>query len=124
MRSGWSWPGLDLMCVLTKKRSLDTGPSDKETPHGHEGRHQAMLGAEGVQQTTWSWRGAWTREELTLSTLGSQTSSLQNWEKTKLCVCATPSAVLCHTCPRKQTQHLLALPQPSSQRAAHAASPG
>ena len=28
MRSGWSWPGLNLMCVLTKK-SLDTGPADR-----------------------------------------------------------------------------------------------
>lgn len=29
---------------------------------------QVMLGAEGLQQTASSWRGAWTREELTLAT--------------------------------------------------------
>lgn len=85
---------------------------------------QAMLGAEGLQQTARSWRGAWTREELTLATLGSRPSSLQNWEKMKLWVQATRSAVLRHTCPRKRTQHLWAIPQPSTPRAAQAASPG
>ena len=32
---------------------------------------QAMLRAEGLQQTASSWRGAWTREDLTLATPGS-----------------------------------------------------
>lgn len=85
---------------------------------------QAMLRAEGLQQTASSWRGAWTREDLTLATPGSRPSSLQNWEKMKLWVQATQSAVLCHTCPRKRTQHLRAIPQPSAPPAAQATSPG
>ena len=86
--------------------------------------NQAMLGTEGLQQTASSWRGAWTREELTLATPGSRPSSLQNWEKMKLWVQATQSAVLRHTCPRKRTQHLRAIHQPSAPWAAQAASPG